>query len=171
VALATLSMKLRFMARRLRLLAAHNESLVDRNWELQEAEQHARHLFEAQGDLIVIRDACGRISFANDAYCKLAARSRDALLGSAFTMDVQEQGEMATEPNGTRIHDQKIATPQGPRWIAWREGLVRANVSAATSPIAPNANARSQRRAILPTPPTTPNRASWRWPATRSARR
>jgi hypothetical protein len=51
VALATLSMKLRFMARRLRLLAAHNESLVDRNWELQEAEQHARHLFEAQGDL------------------------------------------------------------------------------------------------------------------------
>lgn len=125
VALATLSMKLRFMARRLRRLAAHNESLVDRNWELQEAEQHARHLFEAQGDLIVIRDADGRISFANDAYCRLAARSRDELLGSAFTLDVQEQGELAAEPNGTRIHDQKIATAQGPRWIAWREGLVR----------------------------------------------
>ncbi|WP_246660831.1 MULTISPECIES: ATP-binding protein [unclassified Tardiphaga] len=127
VALATLSMKLRFMARRLRLLAAHNESLVDRNWELQEAEQHARYLFEAQGDLIVIRDSNDRISFANDAYCKLAARSRDELLGSAFTMDVQEQGELATEPNGTRIHDQKIATAQGSRWIAWREGLVRAD--------------------------------------------
>ena len=127
VALATLSMKLRFMAKRLRLLAAHNESLVDRNWELQEAEQHARYLFEAQGDLIVIRDACGRINFANDAYCRLAARSRDELLGSAFTLDVQEQSELATEPNGTRIHDQKIATAQGARWIAWREGLVRAD--------------------------------------------
>ncbi len=31
------------------------------------------------------------------------------------------------ESNGTRIHDQKIATPLGPRWIAWREGLVRSD--------------------------------------------
>ena len=29
------------------------------------------------------------------------------------------------EWNGTRIHDQKIAGPEGPRWIAWREALVR----------------------------------------------
>ena len=36
-----------------------------------------------------------------------------------------EQGDTALETNGTRIHDQKIATPLGPRWIAWREGLVR----------------------------------------------
>ncbi|MEZ0221331.1 MAG: ATP-binding protein, partial [Tardiphaga sp.] len=27
--------------------------------------------------------------------------------------------------NGTSMHDQKIATATGPRWIAWREGLVR----------------------------------------------
>ena len=127
VALATLSMKLRFMARRLRLLAAHNESLVDRNWELKEAEQHARSLFEAQGDLIVIRDTDGRISFVNDAYCTLAARSRERLVGSSFALDVLEQSEPATEPSGTRIHDQRIATAQGPRWIAWREGLVRAD--------------------------------------------
>ena len=36
-----------------------------------------------------------------------------------------EQGDTALESNGTRIHDQKIAGPLGPRWIAWREGLVR----------------------------------------------
>jgi signal transduction histidine kinase/DNA-binding response OmpR family regulator len=127
VALATLSMKLRFMNRRLRLLAAHNESLVDRNWELKEAEQRARHLFEAQGDLIVIREADGRISFVNDAYCALAERSREYLVGSNFTLDVLEQSEPAAESNGTSVHDQKIATAIGPRWIAWREGLVRAD--------------------------------------------
>jgi len=33
------------------------ELLADRNWELQEAEQRARSLFESQGDLIVLRDA------------------------------------------------------------------------------------------------------------------
>ncbi len=38
-----------------------------------------------------------------------------------------EQGDTALEPNGTRIHDQKIASPLGPRWIAWREGLVRSD--------------------------------------------
>ena len=36
-------------------MALHNEALVDRNWELQEAEQRARSLFESQGDLIVLR--------------------------------------------------------------------------------------------------------------------
>src|SRR5207247_3537790 len=31
----------------------------------------------------------------------------------------------APEPTGTRVHDQQIAGPLGPRGIAWREGLVR----------------------------------------------
>jgi len=37
VALATLSMRLRWMRRKLRKIALHNEALADRNWELQEA--------------------------------------------------------------------------------------------------------------------------------------
>ena len=73
VALATLSIRLRLMRKKLRKIALHNEALADRNWELQEAEQRARSLFESQGDLIVLRDAEGRITFANDAYCELAA--------------------------------------------------------------------------------------------------
>ncbi|MBR0715266.1 ATP-binding protein [Bradyrhizobium liaoningense] len=123
--LATLSMRLRFVNKRLRALAAHNEALVDRNWELKEAEERARSLFESQGDLIVLRDTHGRITFANDAYCTLAGQARGALVGTRFNFDVLEQGESARESNGTRIHDQKIATPLGSRWIAWREGLVR----------------------------------------------
>jgi len=125
VALATLSVRLRWMGKRLRKMALHNETLADRNWELQEAEQRARSLFESQGDLIVLRDAEGFITFVNDAFCELARQPRGALIGSQFTLDVLEQGDSALEPNGTRIHDQKIASPLGPRWIGWREGLVR----------------------------------------------
>jgi PAS domain S-box-containing protein len=125
VGLAMLSMRLRFVARRLKKLALHNDALVDRNWELQEAEERARNLFQAQGDLIVLRDTDGIITFVNEAYCTLAQMPRTTLIGSAFAFDVVEQGEIAIESNGTRIHDQKIASAKGPRWIAWREGLVR----------------------------------------------
>jgi len=126
-ALATLSVRLRLMRAKLRKVAMHNEALVDRNWELQEAEQRARSLFESQDDLIVLRDAEGRITFVNDAFCALAGQSRDALIGSHFALPVLEQGDTALETNGTRVHDQKIASSPGPRWIAWREGLVRSD--------------------------------------------
>jgi PAS domain S-box-containing protein len=118
---------MRLLRNKLRKVALHNETLADRNWELQEAEQRVRSLFESQGDLIVLRDAEGRINFANDAYCELASQPREALVGSQFAFTVLEQGDTALEANGTRIHDQKIAGPLGPRWIAWREGWVRSD--------------------------------------------
>jgi signal transduction histidine kinase/DNA-binding response OmpR family regulator len=127
VALATLSIRLRLMARRLRKVELHSEALADRNWELKEAEERARRLFEQQGDLIVVRDATGLITFVNDAFCELSGLPRGALIGSPFRLNVLEQGGDALEPDGTRIHDQKIAGPLGPRWIAWRETLVRAD--------------------------------------------
>src|ERR1700676_917075 len=120
LALATLSIRLRFMRKKLRKIALHNEALADRNWELQEAEQRARSLFESQGDLIVLRDAEGFITFVNDAFCELAELPRSALMGSRFTLKILEQGDIALEPNGTRIHDQKIVGPLGARWIGWR---------------------------------------------------
>src|SRR3982075_1995271 len=125
VALAALSFRLRWMRQKLRKIAMHSETLADRNWELQEAEQRARSLFESQGDLIVLRDAEGCITFVNDAYCELAELPRSALIGSRFALAVLEQGDTALEPDGTRIHDQKIAGPLGPRWIGWREGRAR----------------------------------------------
>ncbi len=131
LALAILSFRLRRMRKKLRKIALHNEALADRNWELQEAEQRARSLFESQGDLIVLRDAAGAITFVNDAYCELARQPRSALVGSRFAFTVLEQGETALDPDGTRIHDQKIAGPLEPRWIAWREGLVRSDAGRA----------------------------------------
>jgi PAS domain S-box-containing protein len=130
VALATVSMRLRFVRKKLRKIALHNEALADRNWELQEAEDRARSLFESQGDLIVLRDAEGKITFVNDAYCELARTAGAELIGSGFQFTVIEQGESAIESNGTRIHDQRIETALGPRWIAWREALVRFDAGA-----------------------------------------
>jgi PAS domain S-box-containing protein len=127
VALATLSIRLRFLRRKLGRVEQHSEALADRNWELREAEERARSLFEKQGDLIVLRDAEGRITFVNDAYCRLALQPRSALIGSRFSFDVLAQGDTVLEADGTRIHDQKIAGPAGPRWIAWREALVRSD--------------------------------------------
>jgi PAS domain-containing protein len=120
VALAATSFRIRMIRKKLRKIALHNEVLADRNWELQEAEQRARLLFESQGDLIVLRDAEGCISYVNDAYCELAQLPRSALIGSRAMLTVLEQGDTALESNGTRVHDQKIAGPVGPRWIAWR---------------------------------------------------
>lgn len=125
LAVATLSMRLRWMRRSMHRLALHNEALADRNWELKEAEERARSLFESQSDLIVLRNGDGVITSLNDAYCALAGRPRHALIGTRFTLPVLEQGDAAVEPNGTRVHDQKIDSPWGPRWIAWREGFVR----------------------------------------------
>ena len=116
---------MRWMRKRLRKIALHNEALADRNWELKEAEERARSLFESQGDLIVLRDADGRITFVNDAYCELAQQPRGALIGSRFSASRFSSRATRLETERHAIHDQKIATPLGPRWIAWREGLVR----------------------------------------------
>ena len=84
------------------------------------------HTFlEALGDVIVRRGADGRISYANDAFCRLAGFSAQALIGRDIALPLLEQGPVAALPDGTRMHDQKIAAPDGPRWIAWRDVAIR----------------------------------------------
>ncbi|HEY0218918.1 MAG TPA: ATP-binding protein [Afipia sp.] len=125
VALAMLSMRMRWLRHKMSKIALHNESLIDRNWELKEAEERARNLFESQGDLVLRRDADGRVTYANEACCDFARKARSELLGTVFAFDILEQGDAAVESDGTRVHDQRIVGPLGPRWIAWRESLVR----------------------------------------------
>jgi PAS domain S-box-containing protein len=115
----------RALHRKLRALQERGEALADRNWELKEAEERARSFLAAQGDVIVRRDGHGRITYASDAFCALAGCSRDALLGASYQPHVIEQGATTITPDGTRSHDQKIATAEGERWIAWREVTVR----------------------------------------------
>jgi signal transduction histidine kinase/CheY-like chemotaxis protein len=124
-AIGILISRIRQMKSELRRLESHLEEASDRNWEINEAQERAKSFFEAQGDVIVRRDGGGAITYANDAFCALAGRARADLLATAFALPVEEQGDIVTLADGTRVHDQKIAAPGGARWIAWREVSVR----------------------------------------------
>src|ERR1700733_1741711 len=126
-AMGLLISRIHQMKAELRRLEAHLEEASDRNWEISEAQERARNFFEAQGDVIVRRDGGGAITYANDAFCALAGRAREELLGTAFAPPVEEQGDATLLADGTRIYDQKIAGPGDARWIAWREVTVRSD--------------------------------------------
>jgi PAS domain S-box-containing protein len=119
--------RIRQMKAELRQLEARLDLAEDRNWEIHEAQERTKSFFEAQGDVIVRRDGDGAITYANDAFCILAGRSREDILGSAFSLPVEAQGEAASLPDGSRAQDQKVAAADGARWIAWREVTVRAD--------------------------------------------
>jgi PAS domain S-box-containing protein len=125
------------------------EALADRNWELKEAEEHARSFLAAQGDLIVRRDSQGRITYVNDAFCALADRSRETLIGESFQPQVIEQGAAAIAPDGTRSHDQKVTTADGERWIAWREVTVRTGQGAEVQSVGRDVTDRAQAERAL----------------------
>jgi len=135
-ALAAAGVFIAFLIYRVRTLTAavhtlehHANELSNRNWELREAEEHSRNFLEAQGDLIVRRTRDGSITYANDAYCTLTGRRAEALVGTCIVPDILEQGDTALLPDGSRVHDQKIASANGPRWIAWRDVAVRTDES------------------------------------------
>ena len=109
-----------FGARRRRDLEAEIEVLRAETRTLGDAADRARSLLEAQGDLIVRRDADACITYANDAFCALIGRAREELIGTRFLPPVLQQGAVAVLDDGTRLHDQELTTASGARWIAWR---------------------------------------------------
>ncbi|HLH88162.1 MAG TPA: ATP-binding protein [Xanthobacteraceae bacterium] len=131
-ALALMIRRNRMLADDIERLELRVEDFSDRAWEIKEAEERAKSFLEAQGDMIVRRDAGGRITYVNDAYCAIAGGSRHDLVGTQRSLAVLEQGAVAVRPDGTRMHDQEIACADGPRWIAWREAPVRADRSERT---------------------------------------
>ena len=175
--IALLLMRRRVLKEKLRVLEARIEELSDSNWELRESEERARSLLEAQGDVIVRRDAGGRVTYANDAFCALAGRSREELIGEVFALPVLARGETTVLVDGTRVYDQKIAWGPSARWIAWREDAVRAASGSEIQGVGRDVTDRVEaeqalsRRATRRKPPTAPSRASSPWSAMKSARR
>jgi PAS domain S-box-containing protein len=129
VLIGALLLHMRTLHAALRSLERRADTLSDQNWELREAEERARGFLEAQGDLIVRRTRDGTITYANEAYCRLAGRSAGALIGTSYRLDILEQGDTALLADGSRMHDQKIASDCGPRWISWRDAAVRTDAT------------------------------------------
>jgi signal transduction histidine kinase len=130
-------------------LEARIEELSDRNWELRESEERARGLLEAQGDVIVRRDSSGRITYASDAFCAVMDKTRAALIGSALQLPVLEQGPVMVQPDGTRVHDQKIAYGSAARWIAWREVAVRGDMATEIQSVGRDVTSRAEAERVL----------------------
>jgi len=128
-AMGILISRIRQMKAELRTLEANLDEAADRNWEIREAQERTTSFFEAQDDVIVRRNGLGAITYANDAFCTLAGRDREAIFTTDFTLPVLEQGETVILADGTRAQDQKIAAADGARWIAWREVNVRSDGS------------------------------------------
>ena len=139
----------RASAAAMRALEARIEELSDRNWELRESEERARGLLEAQGDVIVRRDSSGRITYASDAFCSLADKTRAALIGSTLQLPVLEQGPVMVQPDGSRVHDQKIACGSAARWIAWREVAVRGDMATEVQSVGRDVTSRAEAERVL----------------------
>ena len=126
--IAFMMVRRRVLLERLHRSEKRAEQFADDVWELRETAELARSLLEAQGDVIVRRDAQGRVTYANDAFCALTGRKREALIGQSAELPVLEQGEVSVLADGTRTYDQKIACGDNARWIAWREVAVRSEI-------------------------------------------
>ncbi|WP_375456188.1 ATP-binding protein [uncultured Methylobacterium sp.] len=98
------------------------EHLHDRIWRISESEDRYRALVEATTDVIVQRDAQGRITFANAGYAALFDRTPLALIGATLDLDVLETGGTETGPDGVRRIEARVLPADGvPRWFAFIE--------------------------------------------------
>jgi PAS domain S-box-containing protein len=103
------------------------ESLRDLQWEVREREALYRDLLDHQGDVILRRDADGRLSFANDAFCRTFGLAREAALGQLFRLPLANTADdFAVPPFPPRGGERQnrvveLATEDGPRWFVWED--------------------------------------------------
>ena len=150
------------------------ETLKDIQWEIRENEARYRDLLDNQTDVILRRDAAGRLTFVNQAFCRLFGLERGTVLGRAFSPKALA-GDTATPLSpGSELRQQRyvqqIETMRGPRWFEWDEHAVRAamppcprcSASVATSRRGGAQKTISRKRASRRNWPIAPSRVSWR---------
>ncbi|HOV02761.1 MAG TPA: ATP-binding protein [Kaistiaceae bacterium] len=93
------------------------EALADDNWRLRESLEQHESLIEMHGDLVVRRDAGGRLVFVNDAVCETFGEKSETLLGTDWRPQVIEEGPEPETREQPR--DIRLMTAAGPRWYAW----------------------------------------------------
>ncbi len=99
------------------------ESLKDMQWELKENEARYRDLLDSQQDVILRRDAEGRLLFVNQAFCRVFGIEAANVLGRNFRPRKLDGADAAAEfpagPERRRHYVQRVETSAGPRWFAW----------------------------------------------------
>ncbi|SFL96304.1 ATP-binding protein [Methylobacterium pseudosasicola] len=101
---------------------AEAERLHDRIWRISESEDRYRALVAATTEVIVQRDARGRITYANDDYAQLLGRPAIDLLGAQIDLEILERGEVEIGEDGVRRMEAQVRSVDGQvRWFAFVE--------------------------------------------------
>ncbi|UCG16128.1 MAG: PAS domain S-box protein [Phycisphaerales bacterium] len=101
--------------------------------QLKKSEERYRGLVESQQDLIGRVDRDGRITFVNEAYCRMFGKTREELIGQSFEPFVREDDRAAAwqamrsleDPPHRTSFEQRALTAHGLRWIDWEINAVR----------------------------------------------
>lgn len=128
IALATLALRHRravSLTARIAGLEGALEERDDKIWVLEEQLTRTQKLADAQGDLVVREDPEGNISHVSEMFSALAQRPAEALYGRRDPLDVRSERNRTEHEDGSASFDQEIMTPDGARWIAWKEVAIR----------------------------------------------
>ncbi|MGL4973823.1 MAG: PAS domain S-box protein, partial [Bosea sp. (in: a-proteobacteria)] len=112
------------LARHAAELARSQEALNDRLWKVADSEEHYRSLVEALGDVVVRRNAQGRILYANAAYVALTGSDAHTLIGTDHVLDSRHTGTVETRADGARMFDECLRAEGAERWMSWVETVV-----------------------------------------------
>ncbi|MCJ2072404.1 ATP-binding protein [Methylobacterium sp. J-030] len=112
----------RWRARQARPDEGESERLHDRLWRISESEDRYRALVAATTEVIVQRDARGRITYANDDYAHLLGREPIELLGAQIDLEILDRGGVEIGADGVRRMEAQIRSADGRlRWFAFVE--------------------------------------------------
>lgn len=107
------------------------ERLQDRIWRISESEDRYRALVAATTEIIVQRDARGRITYANEDFARLLGREPIALIGSQDDLEILDRNAVEIGPDGVRRLEAQVRTAAAgragsPSWrCRWRTATRR----------------------------------------------
>ena len=99
-----------------------NERLQDRIWRISESEDRYRALVAATTEIIVQRDARGRITYANDEFARLLDCEPLNLLGAQTDLEILDRNAVEIGQDGVRRMEAQVRAADGRlRWFAFVE--------------------------------------------------
>ena len=103
--------------------------LKEKQSELVTSLERYRGIVDSQTDLVVRVDANNKLTFVNDAYCKVFGKTQESLIGNSFfpfvhpddrTPTSEAMNKLKYPPHRVTI-EQRALTVNGYRWLAWED--------------------------------------------------